>query len=53
MASPVPDVVVIVNVGWREVGGCDGPVATRRRALQQSMTLCPAVTPGEALTGYW
>jgi hypothetical protein len=47
-SSAVPDVVVIVNVGWRDIGGCDRPVATRRRALQQSIT---RHMPGEQPTG--
>ena len=48
-SSAVPDVVVIDNVGWRDIGGCDGPVATRRRAHQQPVT---RQMPGEELTGY-
>jgi hypothetical protein len=50
-SSAVPDVLVIVidGVGWRDVGGCNGPVATRRCALGQSMT---RQMPGEELTGY-
>jgi hypothetical protein len=50
-SSAVPDVVFIVgdNLGWRDIGGCDGPVATRRGALQRSMT---RQMPGEELTGY-
>jgi arylsulfatase A-like enzyme len=50
-SSAAPDIVVIVidDVGWRDIGSHDGPVATRRRGLQQSMT---RQMPGEELTGY-
>jgi hypothetical protein len=52
-SSAAPNAVIIGdNGGWRDIGRCDRPLASRRGALQQSMTRYPNITPGEELTGY-
>ena len=54
-SSPVPNVLIIVgdNTCWRDINRHDGPIATRRGAIQHSMTRHPDIAPGEELTGYW